>query len=62
MILSRLHLWSSVKPLFIRLRQSRRVAIDKSIPINVFFLLQVIKDILSLVYDIKPELHVNYRF
>ncbi|MBN4724486.1 V-type ATPase subunit G, partial [Escherichia coli] len=22
----------------------------------------VIKDILSLVYDIKPELHVNYRF
>lgn len=38
MILSRLHLWSSVKPLFIRLRQSRRVAIDKSIPINVFFI------------------------
>ncbi|CAH2097974.1 unnamed protein product [Euphydryas editha] len=22
----------------------------------------VIKDILNLVYDIKPELHVNYRF
>lgn len=22
----------------------------------------VIKDILNLVYDIKPELHINYRF
>lgn len=22
---------------------------------------QVIKDILDLVYDIKPQLHVNYR-
>lgn len=22
---------------------------------------QVIKDILNLVYDIKPELHTNYR-
>lgn len=26
-----------------------------------YFFFQVIKDILSLVYDIKPELHANYR-
>lgn len=30
--------------------------------LNLYFISsQVIKDVLSLVYDIKPELHVNYR-
>lgn len=28
----------------------------------IFRRFQVIQDILKLVYDIKPELHVNYRF